>query len=128
MEYSAVIKEINNVCCDSFNMNSFNQMGIINSKINQIASMQDMKDQKKEYNYRTVKSYFDETLFIVLKDKLGYEDEVIKKIMNYISFAEIIEEIFVVDGNIIVKAVNKSFDGKYSRTYYIPEDGFYDIA
>ena len=48
--------------------------------------------------------------------------------MKYISFSEVIEEIFVIDGNIIVKAVDKASDSTESKTFYIPEDGFYDIT
>ena len=128
MEYTEILDEINRIYSNDFDMTAFNKLGSINTRINEIASKQDMKNPEKKYNYHATKSYFDEMVFNSLKEKLGYEDEVIYKIMKYINIAEIIKEIYVIDGNIIVKAINKSFDGKFSWTYYIPEQGFYDIA
>ena len=127
MEYSEIINEINQMYDEDFNMDSFRYLGILDKKIKEIASKEDLHDVEKEYNYHAVNNYLEELAFTKLKEKLGYEDEVIYKIMKYISYADVIEEIFVVDGYVIVKAVT-NVNVNEKKTFLIPEDGFYDIS
>ena len=127
MEYSEIIKEINQMYDEDFNMDSFRYLGILDKRIKEIAYKEDLSDVEKEYNYHAVNSYLEEFAFAKLKDKLGYEDEVIYKIMKYISYADAIEEIFVIDGYVMVKAVT-NVNINERKSFFIPEDGFYDIS
>lgn len=126
MEYSEIIGIINKMYDEDFNMDSFRYLGILYKRINEIASKQDLSNVEKEYNYHAVSSYLEEFAFTKLKEKLGYEDEVINKIIKYINYAEVIEEIYVVDGFVIVKAVT-NINNSERKSFFIPENGFYDI-
>lgn len=128
MEYKDIIREIKEMYDNDFNMDSFRCAGRINKKINKIAINQNMKDVRKEYNYHAIKNYLEEMVFNKLKEKLGYEDEVIKKIIKYLSYAEAIHEIYVIDGIVAVKALSKTNNSPEIKSFFIPEDGFCDIT
>ena len=128
MEYQSIVNEISRMYNEEFNMDSFKTCGSLNKRINMIAINDDFRDVKKEYDYYAIKNYLEDMVFHKLKEKLGYEDEIIKKIISYLSFAEVIDEIFVIDGNVLVKVLSKTTSDPEYKVYFIPEKGFYDIT
>ena len=128
MGYQDIINEIRGLYYDEFNMDSYRKLGSINKKINQVAINQNVNDTGNVHNYNVTKNYLEEVAFSKLKEKLGYEDEVIKKIVSYISYSEAISEIYVVDGIVLVKALSKTNDNKEYKSFIILQNGFYDIA
>ena len=74
MEYKDIIREIDAIYYNNFNMDSFRCAGRINKKINKIAINQNMKDARKEYNYHAIKNYLEEMVFNKTKKVESAED------------------------------------------------------
>ena len=128
MEYSDIIVEIKDLNSNDFNMDSFRNLGIICKRINNIYD-DELKEKRIDatVRYATVKEYFNAIVFDLLKEKLEFEDEVINKIIYYINFAHRILDIYVLDGNVIIKATSDINEDNKTISYFV-SDSFIDIT
>lgn len=125
MGYKEILTEIKDINYDDFTIESFRKAGRINRNINEIVTKQTDESQK-EYSFYMIKNFLEDVVFNKLKEKLDFEDETVKKIVKYIPYAEGILEIYVLDGHLAVKVLDKDKDNV--KTRFIPEDDFYDVT
>ena len=126
MEYTDIIKRIETLENNDFTMESFKEVGDLYQKINSIyASLLLDKKIDAKTNYVNTIVKLNNIVFNKLKEKLGFEDEVINEIVSLAPFFSFLLDIYVLDGNVIVKI--KSYDNKKELSYLITK-GFYDVA
>ena len=124
MKYSEILEEIKRIYQEDFTMESFRKIGCLNKKINEISLKQDMNNINNENNYHEVKNCLAEVVYLKLKDKLNFSDDIINKIINHIGYADDISEIYVLDGYVAYDVL--SSDGK--EPYFALEDSFCNIT
>ena len=124
MEYYNIITKINNFNL-GFTMNDFNSLSSIIKEARSIYN-QDVLDGKLDakVHYDAVMDHLYTVVFSVLKGKLHFEDEVINKIMHLIDYADVMEDVFILDGNVFTKV----HDNKNNDISFIPLDNFCDIT
>lgn len=128
MEYKNIIKEIDNLNAIDFTMSSFETVSILSRTINNIysSSMLNNKTDAKA-KYETARGYLCSTLFDILKNKLGFEDEVINQIVSLIDFIDIVQEIYVIDDIVMIK-MQTGMENNNIITSFIPKDNFIDVT
>ena len=91
MKYQDILEGLKKIYREDFTMDAFRELGLLNKKINEISIKQDMNNSKNEENYYEVKKCLEDILYLKLKDRLGFEDEIINKIIDNIGYAENIQ-------------------------------------
>ena len=124
MEYGEIIKEIGNINGEEFTMDSFQKIGNICKEINRVYrdSMVNSRLDAEDH-YIQVKEYLNDIVFDKLKEKLGFENEIIRKIVEILNFADRIKDIYVLDGNVIVELMTN----ESSVTFLLHGNGLMDI-
>ena len=128
MKYDNIIKEIDNLNAVDFTMESFKTIGILSQTINRMygtSLMENDQDARKEYDI--VRGHLHNTIFDILKRKLGYEDEIINNILSFMDFANSIQEIYVINDNVVVNLKTKGIDGEKEILYSLPNDISYEF-
>ena len=128
MDYKKIIDEIEEMCGNNFTTDSFQTARTINRQMNKsFNSFSTINKERELNNFLKVKSYLEDVVFYKLKEKLGYDDEVIRKLVSYLNFSGNIEEVYVIDGYTAVKIGN---DGEINinSSNFIPEGNFSDIS
>ena len=126
MEYDSIIKRINTLENNDFTMDSFKEVGDLYQTINNIYghSLLNKKIDAKT-NYVNLIVRLNSIVSSKLKEKLGFEDEIINQIMSMYPFFSYILDIYVLDGNVIVRL--KSHDNSKEISHLISK-GFYDVS
>ena len=129
MDYNKFIDEIEKLCNEDFTMESFQNAGSINRRINRAFSKRSPLDKERELsNFLSTKAYLDDVVFYKLKGKLGYEDEVIRKLVSYIGYSDIINEVYVIDGYTAINMKVNSDNFDVDTQQFIPEGDFSEIT
>lgn len=121
MDYKVVIKNFKDIINSEFTIDDLNDLKgvylglnvVYNKKISDIYDnySKDDKDIKLDEETKEFKNnldYVDDEVYIKLKDKLGFENEVIDTIISLLKRNQNIEDIYVIDGVVILKeSINK---------------------
>lgn len=125
MEYREVIGMINDIDLEEFTIDSFKKAGEVYQIINSTygSSLLNKKMDAKT-NYLNVLAIFNAVVYEKLKEKLQFDSEIIEEIVSLAPFFSYILDIYIIDGNVIVKLKNR-----YAQEEsYLVSKGFYDIA
>ena len=114
MDYNQIIGELNRIINSEFNMQNFRELKKQNSNKKLCAIVFD------KYI-----SFTNEVIWKKLKETFDFEDEVINRIFSFIRVMDEIDDMYVLDGNVIVRRSNKTSDG---GIYVAPELDFIDIT
>lgn len=125
MEYKDAIKMISDIDLEDLTIDSFKKIGDIYQIINTTygSSLLNKKMDAKT-NYLNVSTFFNAVVYEKLKEKLGFDDEVINEILSLGPFFSNVLDIYVIDGNVIVKL--KDRDNK--EVSYLITKGYYDVS
>lgn len=126
MDYVDIIKKMNEIEQEDFTMERLKEVGTIVQNIYYIYG-RELMNKKTDAKVRmmNVIDQLNCVVFNKLKDKLGFENEVINKILGIINFFNQVIDIYILDGNIIVKLKVHDSEDVVS---YVKADGFYDIS
>lgn len=128
MEYNDILKELENVDDINFTMYDLIKLSNIFLKANCQYSkelFEKREDAKERYDEVYDRVY--EVAFDRLKDKLGFEDEVIERIITLVENHDNIKDIYVIDGNVIARLrENANFPRKEVNVFML-QRGFIDI-
>ena len=123
MEYKEIIEEINAIDDANFTIEDFKKLARISKEIDIIYKMSIASGKMDaSIHYDIVKDHLFTVVFKTLKQKLDFDDEVINSMMGLIDYASLIEDVYILDGNIIVKIIDSS------REIILPLGKFYNIV
>ena len=128
MDFREIDSELNELCKNTFTMDTFRYAGKLKKAIedNYIYEFINKKSNARD-NFEYLMTKFNDIMFQILKVNLQFEDETIKKIMNFLIYRDYLEDIYILDGNVIGKVLNFD-DGKQKTISYLShEDARYEI-
>lgn len=128
MDYKTVINEFNQIINSDFNIQSFGDIKKTYIYLNRIYRAEMKKigvDQRKCSNeFEKVIQYVNNCVWNKLKEELKLDDEVINRIFSLIRTIDNIEEIYILNGSVMVKT-NKDNE---SKLVSLPEEDYIDIT
>ena len=110
MEYKNILEKLAEINDSNFTMNSLIELAKLWQKASCVYGTEQLEkriDAKECYD--EVSGKIREVAFDKLKNKLGFEDEVINKIVSLMVITDKIEEIYVLDGYVASKLSNNQY-------------------
>ena len=126
MGYKKIYSEISKIYESDFTMDSLKELHDIASEVCIIRDKA-MKKHKNDSIIRcnAIMLYLNEIAFTKLKEKLHFDDDMINRIIPCINYIEDVEDIYVFDGNIVIKMIENSNNVSIK---FIPTSDFMDIT
>lgn len=128
MNYDTVISELITIINSDFDIQSLVSLKKIYVLLGRVYRQDLIRRKSHELSkivYEKYLEYTDELIWNKLKEKLDFEDEIINRIMTIIKNCNNIDDIYVLDGNVIVKSIDNKND---EALYVAPEYNFVDIT
>ncbi len=125
--YTDITKKIDRIENSTLTIDNLKELARINGEINDIYIAEKNSgriDAKIRFN--TMKGKLYELAFIKLKEKLDFDNEIIDVILYFLSYVERINEIYVLDGNVIIKMISNN-DSEKKISYFVSTNGFMDV-
>lgn len=129
MEYTKIINEIKNLENEEMTIEKFRIAGRIKKEMDRLF-IRDVFEKKvdAEYQFDNAREMLETMIFQQLKEKLGFEDEVITKMVYFLDFAERLEDIYVLDGLVMVKVISSAYHKPTLVSYLAPSQGINEIT
>ena len=125
MEYVDIIKRISEIEQEDFTMERLKEAGNIAQEIFYVYGKELMrKKEDAKVRMMNVKDLLNCVVFNKLKEKTGFENEIIDDLVGFIGFFNQVSDIYILDGNIIVKLTTP--DEK--ETSYVRSNELMDIS
>ena len=125
MEYVDIIKRINEIEQEDFTMDRLKETGNIAQEIFYVYGKEFMRKKEDAMGrMMNVKDLLSCVIFDKLKEKTGFENEIIDAIVGFLGFFNQVSDIYILDGNIIVKLTTP--DEK--ETSYVKSGELIDIS